>query len=116
MRGEILIGAIDPGLVARGLGDAGLQVVADDRLRHAADEAEGVDVHGDPVGEPLAPARLRVRVVRRAEHGDEDVRLPCVPVSGSITGTVSPAKSTNSFSPATWVWRIVADTLRRHSP
>jgi hypothetical protein len=38
------------------------------------------------------------------------------PFSGSITATVSPAKSTNSFSPAACVWRIVADTLRRHSP
>jgi hypothetical protein len=38
------------------------------------------------------------------------------PVRGSNTATVSPAKSTNSFSPAACVWRIVADTLRRQSP
>src|SRR5262245_61690538 len=31
------------------------------------------------------------------------------PVSGLITATVSPAKSTNSLSPAACVWRIVAD-------
>jgi hypothetical protein len=38
------------------------------------------------------------------------------PVIASNTGMVSPAKSTNSFSPAAWVWRIVAVTPRRHSP
>ena len=74
VRGEILVGAIDPRLVAAGGGDAGFQVVADDQRRHAAEKAEGVDVGGGPVGEPLAPARLRERVVRRAEHRDEDVR------------------------------------------
>jgi hypothetical protein len=30
----------------------------------------------------------------------------------TITGTVSPAKSTNSLSPPTWVWRIVSATQR----
>src|SRR6476620_9004653 len=29
------------------------------------------------------------------------------PVRPSTTSPVRPAKSTNSFSPATWVWRIV---------
>jgi hypothetical protein len=29
------------------------------------------------------------------------------PVWPSSTGTVRPAKSTNSFSPATWTWRMV---------
>jgi hypothetical protein len=38
------------------------------------------------------------------------------PVIASNTGMVSPAKSTNNFPPAAWVWRIVAVTPPRHSP
>ena len=40
MGSELPIGAIDAGLVARRLGDAGLEVVADHRLGHAADRAK----------------------------------------------------------------------------
>ena len=114
--GQILIGAIDAGLVARRLGDAGLEIVADHRLRHAANRGERIDMRADPIGKPLRPARLRVGVVRGAERGDEDVRRSHLPVAGSNTAIVSPAKSTNSFSPATCVWRIVAEMRRRHSP
>src|SRR6266550_9066776 len=35
-------------LIAADCGDAGLEVVADDRLRHAADHVQGVDVRSDP--------------------------------------------------------------------
>jgi hypothetical protein len=34
------------------------------------------------------------------------------PVAGSITSMVSPAKSTNTFSPAAWLWRMVGDVRR----
>jgi hypothetical protein len=44
MLGQFLVGAIDARLIAAGGGDAGLQIVADDRLRHAADRAQGIDV------------------------------------------------------------------------
>ena len=70
---EILIGAIDAGLVARRLGDPGLQIVADNRLRHAADRGQGVDMRTDPIGKPFRPARLGVGVVGCAERRDEDV-------------------------------------------
>ena len=72
--GEILIGAVDARLVARRLGDAGLEVVAHNRLRHAADRGERVHMRADPVGQRLGPARFGVGVVRRAERRDEDVR------------------------------------------
>ncbi len=75
MGGEILVAAVDPRLVAAGGGDAGFQVVADDQRRHAFEKAEGAGVRADPVGEPLAPARLCERVIGRAEDGDKDVRL-----------------------------------------
>lgn len=34
------------------------------------------------------------------------------PVPGSMTPIVSPAKSTNTFSPATWLCRIVGNSCR----
>jgi hypothetical protein len=37
------------------------------------------------------------------------------PVAGSVTPIVSPAKSTNTFSPATWLCRIVGDRRHFHS-
>ena len=40
MVGQILVGPVDAGLVARRLGDAGLQIVGHHRLRHAADRIE----------------------------------------------------------------------------
>ena len=70
---QILIAAIDAGLVARRLGDPSLEIVAHHRLRHATDRREGVDVGGDPIGEPLRPARLGIGVVGRPERSDEDV-------------------------------------------
>jgi hypothetical protein len=79
MGGELLVGAIDTGLVARGLGDAGLEVVADRRLRHAADGGECIHMHADPVGQPFRPSRLRVGEVGGAERGNKDVRRSCIP-------------------------------------
>ena len=72
---EILVGAVDARLVARWLGDAGFEIVRYGGPRHAAEEIERVDVRPDPVGQRLAPARLRVGVARRAQHRDEQMRL-----------------------------------------
>ena len=71
--GKVLIGAIDAGLVARRLGDAGLEIVGHQRFRHAADRGQHVHMRADPVGQRLAPAGLRVGVIGRAERGHEDV-------------------------------------------
>ena len=76
MFGQLLVGAIDPGFIAAGRGDAGLEVVADHRLWHAADHAEGVDVRPDPIGKSFRPARLRIGVVGRSQHRDEDMGAP----------------------------------------
>ena len=73
--GELLVGSIDAGLVARRLSDARLEIIGHRGLRHAAEEVERVDVRADPVGQRLGPARLRIRIARRAESGDEQVRL-----------------------------------------
>ena len=77
--GEILVGAVDAGLVAARGGDASLEVVADDGVRDAADRRESVDVRADPIRQSLAPTRFRIGVVRGAEHGHEHVRLGHLP-------------------------------------
>ena len=73
MRGEILVGAVDAGLVAARRRDAGLEVVAHHRAGNAADGVEGVDVRADPLRQRLAPAGLGVGVIGRPQHRDEDV-------------------------------------------
>src|SRR3979490_718138 len=100
MGGKVLIGAVDAGLVTRGLGDAGLEVVADHRLRHAANGSKRADVHADPIGEPPAPARLRIGEVGCSERATKMWACRVSPVSGSNTATGWPAKSTNTFPPA----------------
>ena len=56
MAGEIGIGPVDHRLVKAGLGDAGLQIVADRLPGDAAEIGEGADMRGDPVRQPLAQA------------------------------------------------------------
>ena len=77
MRRHLGIGAVDRGFVEAGFADAGLEIVADDLSRHAADGRQGVDVHGDPVRQGLAPRRLGVDEARSTENGDEDFRALC---------------------------------------
>ena len=52
MGGHLLIGAVDPGLVAAGRRHPGAQVVANQQLRRTAEECECVDVRADPVCQP----------------------------------------------------------------
>ncbi len=74
--GHVLVGPADPRLVAAGCGDAGLEVVADDLARDAAEAGKGAHVAADPVRQRLRPACLGVGEVGRAQHGDEDLRCP----------------------------------------
>ncbi len=76
VRRHLLVGAVDPGLIAAGGGDAGLEVVADQLPRGTAEEAEGVDVTTDPVRQALAPADLSIGQTGRAQHGDKDLCCP----------------------------------------
>jgi hypothetical protein len=48
--GQILIAAVDARLITRRLGDAGLEVVGHDRLRHPTDRRQPVHMRADPVG------------------------------------------------------------------
>jgi hypothetical protein len=60
MRRHVGVGAVDRRFVEAGLGDPGLEVVADDLPRHAADGAQGVDMGSNPVGQRLARRRLSI--------------------------------------------------------
>ena len=71
--GELLVCPVDARLVAARGGDSGLQVVAHDRLRNAADGPQCIDMRSDPIGQPLRPARLCEGVVGGAQHRDEDL-------------------------------------------
>ena len=76
MRCHVLVGAADAGLIAARVGDAGLEVVADQLPGDAAEGGEGIDVAADPIRQPLAPTGLSVGQVGRPQGGDEDLRRP----------------------------------------
>jgi len=67
------VGSVEAGIVAIGIGDGGLEIVADHELRHAAQKAEQVRVHADPVGQALARASLGIGVVRSPHRRDEQL-------------------------------------------
>ena len=73
MAGHLSIGAVDPGIVAIGVGHGGLEIIADHELRHAAEIPEQAGMHADPVGQALAWAGLGVGVVRGAHRRDEQL-------------------------------------------
>ena len=73
VRRHVGVGAVHRRLVEAGLGDPGLEVVADNLPRHAAERGQRVDVGADPVRQRLAPGGLGVDEARCAEHGDEDL-------------------------------------------
>ncbi len=71
MLGQVVIGGVDVRFVARGFRHAAAQVVGYPQLGAAAEEAERAHVAAYPVRQLLAPGRLDVGVVRRAQHGHE---------------------------------------------
>jgi hypothetical protein len=54
MRRHVGVGAVHRRFVEAGLGDPGLEVVADDLPRYPAERGQRVDMRADPVGERLA--------------------------------------------------------------
>ena len=59
MVGELPVAAVQPRLVSIRVRDRCLQIVADRKLRRAAEKGEQIDVRADPVGDLLARPRLR---------------------------------------------------------
>lgn len=62
------IGPVETGIVAIGVGDSRLEIIADHELRHAVQKTKQVGVKADPVGQALARARLGVGVVGGAHR------------------------------------------------
>ena len=75
MRRHRAVGAVDLGVVEGGLVDPALQIVGNQQLRRAAEEAEHAHMRAGPVRQRLRPGRLGIGEVRGAEHGDENLRL-----------------------------------------
>ena len=73
MAGHLGIGSVEPGIVAIGVGNGGLEIIADHELRHAAEILEQIGMHADPVGQALAWASLGVGVVRGPHRRDEQL-------------------------------------------
>ena len=67
------VGSVETGIVAIGVGNSGLEIIADHELRHAAQKPEQIGMHADPVGQALARASLGVGVVRGPHRRDEQL-------------------------------------------
>jgi hypothetical protein len=101
--------------VKAGLDNPGLEIVADRLPGGAAEIGEGADMRGDPIRQLLAPHRRGVEPAPAKAGVKLDAPRTATkictgmisPVRPSTISAVWPAKSTNSFSPARWVWRIV---------
>jgi hypothetical protein len=76
MAGHLGIGSVDPGIVAIGVGNGGLEIIADHELRHAAEIPEQIGMHADPVGQALAWAGLSIGVVRGPHRRDKQLHGP----------------------------------------
>jgi len=76
MGGHVAVRRVEFGIVEAGGGDAALQVVRDQQCRDTAQAFERSNMTANPVGQALAPRRFAVGIVGRAEHGNEDRRLP----------------------------------------
>ena len=71
---HLSVGAVDRRLVEAGLGDARAQIVGHHHRRDATDECKGARMRADPVGQALRPSGLGIGVIRRPEHGEEQLR------------------------------------------
>jgi hypothetical protein len=101
------IGPVDRPLVKAGLGDPGLEIVANRLAGEAAEISEGADMCPIQSGSfrlHTASAYVKLDAPRTATKICTGMTSPVRP---STTSPVRPAKSTNSFSPAIWGWRIV---------
>ncbi len=76
MVGELPVAAVQSRLVSIRIRDRRLQIVADHKLRRAAEKGEQIDVRADPVGDLLARPRLSEDVARRAHDRDEPLHRP----------------------------------------
>ena len=83
MRRHGSVGPVDLQIVEGGLVDPALQIVGNQQLRRAAEEAEHAHVGAGPVRQRLRLGRLGVGEVRSAEHADKISASRISPVVGS---------------------------------
>jgi hypothetical protein len=87
------VGAVYRRLVKAGLGNPGLEIIADNSPRHPADGVQRVDMRADPVVQRLARGGLGVDEARRPQYGDEDLSTldlagRCIDHLHGVTGEV----------------------------
>jgi hypothetical protein len=114
VRRHLGIRSIDLRFIEAGSDDGNLGVVGNDEARCPANSSKGARVGADPIAERLRPGGLHVSEVKfdAPMTATKICAWRTSPVSRStITGTVSPAQSTNSLSPPRRVWRIVTESL-----
>ena len=70
---ELLVCPVEIGLVAVGPAHRSPEVVGNEERRAPAEELEAADVSPDPVRQRLAGQRFGIRVVARAQDGDEEL-------------------------------------------
>jgi hypothetical protein len=68
-------GLVERRLEPQRLGDPSLEVIADDRLRNAAEVRQGPGLAFDPIGQPLREAGHGKGQRRGPEHRDKNLRL-----------------------------------------
>ncbi len=81
---EFVVRPLHAWLVATRHDDAALELVGHDGLGDTAKELKGALVTRDPVRDLLGARRFRVRVVRGAQHGDEEFDSISSPVVASM--------------------------------
>src|SRR3984957_2235313 len=69
------IGSVDLWIVERGFVDAALQIVGNQQLRRAAEEAEHANVRAGPIRQLLRPRSLGISQVRSAENSNKYLSL-----------------------------------------
>src|SRR5690349_8659837 len=70
---QVGVGPVDRRLMEAGVGDPGLEIVADRLAGDAAEIREGADMRRNPIRQLLAPHRLGVGEARRAKDSDENL-------------------------------------------
>jgi len=122
MRRHLGISAVQSRIKPVCLDHGRLQLVRHHGLRHDAQKRKHTHMGEDPVLQPLGAHRLGIDVIDAPvvpqarpwrDAATKSFMAGTSPVAGSITSMVSPAKSTNTFSPPTWFWRVALKANHR---
>ena len=73
MAGHVLVGAIEAGLIAIGVRNRRLEIIAHDQSGDPAKEREQRHMQADPIRQPLARPSLGIDIIGGAERGHEQL-------------------------------------------